>query len=113
MSPHTTIWTIAAVATAGVIIRPFNWPEAVWAVTGAALLVLSGLLSPGDAVAGVANGMDVYLFLAGMMLLAEVARYEGLFDWIAAVATIWAKGSARRLFLLIYGVGIIVTAFLS
>ncbi len=113
MSPQEIIWTLAAVATAGVIIRPFNWPEAVWAVTGAALLVLSGLLSPGDAVAGVANGMDVYLFLAGMMLLAEVARYEGLFDWIAAVATIWAKGSARRLFLLIYGVGIIVTAFLS
>jgi arsenical pump membrane protein len=113
MSPQEIIWTVTAVATTGVIIRPFDWPEAVWAVTGAVLLVLSGLLSPRDALAGVASGMDVYLFLAGMMLLAEIARYEGLFDWLAAVATIWAKGSARRLFLLIYGVGIVVTAFLS
>jgi arsenical pump membrane protein len=113
MSPHEIIWAVAAAATAGVIIRPFDWPEAVWAVTGAALLVLSGLLSPGDAMAGVAAGADVYLFLAGMMLLAAVARYEGLFDWLAAIATIQAKGSARRLFLLIYGVGTIVTIFLS
>jgi arsenical pump membrane protein len=113
MSPQSIIWTVAAVATAGVIIRPFDWPEAVWAVTGAALLVLSGLISPAGALAGVASGADVYLFLAGMMLLAEVARHEGLFDWLAAAAVILAKGSARRLFLLIYGVGIIVTAFLS
>jgi arsenical pump membrane protein len=113
MSPHAIIWTVAAVATAGVIIRPFAWPEAIWAVTGAALLVLSGLLSPGDALIGIANGIDVYLFLAGMMLLAEIARHEGLFDWLAAFATIWAQGSATRLFLLIYLVGIVVTTFLS
>src|SRR5262249_30389732 len=113
MSPHEIIWTIAAVATAGVIIRPFNWPEAVWAVTGAVLLMLSGLLSPRDALAGVASGGDVYLFLIGMMLLAEIARYQGLFDWLAVHATIWAQGSARRLFLLIYGVGAVVTIFLS
>ena len=29
------------------------------------------------------KGTDVYLFLIGMMLLAEVARKEGLFDWLA------------------------------
>jgi arsenical pump membrane protein len=113
MVPQEIIWAVAAVATAGVIIRPFDWPEAVWAVTGAALLVLSGLLSPADALAGVVSGADVYLFLAGMMVLAEVARFEGLFDWLAAVATIWAKGSASRLFTLIYIVGTVVTVFLS
>ena len=37
-------WGIAAVATAGVITRPFKWPEAVWAVAGAVLLVALGLL---------------------------------------------------------------------
>jgi arsenical pump membrane protein len=113
MHRQTIIWIVAAIATAGVIIRPFDWPEAIWAVTGAALLVISGLLSPDDALIGIANGSDVYLFLAGMMLLAEIARHEGLFDWLAGIATIWAKGSASRLFLLIYGVGILVTTFLS
>src|ERR1700744_452803 len=48
-----------------------------------------------------------------MMLLAELARQEGLFDWLAAKATRLAKGSASRLFTLIYGVGILVTVFLS
>ena len=46
-------------------------------------------------------------------MLAEIAREEGLFDWLAAVATRQAKGSARRLFLLTYGVGTLVTIFLS
>lgn len=43
--PLWLIWGIAAAATAGVIIRPFFWPEFIWAVTGAALLILFGLLS--------------------------------------------------------------------
>jgi Na+/H+ antiporter NhaD/arsenite permease-like protein len=62
------------------------------------LLVLSGLLSSGDALIGIASGVDVYLFLAGMMLLAEIARHEGFFNWAAAVATV-SEGSASRLFL--------------
>jgi arsenical pump membrane protein len=111
-SPWTT-WGIAAAATAGVIIRPFSWPEFIWAVAGAALLVLLGLLSPGDALAGVAKGTDVYLFLTGMMLLAELARQEGLFDWLAAKAARRANGSATRLFTLVFGVGTAVTIFLS
>jgi arsenical pump membrane protein len=113
MTPQEAIWIIAAVATIGVILRPFNWPEAIWAVSGAALLVALQLISPQDVLAGVAKGTDVYLFLIGMMLLAEIARAEGLFDWLAAVATSRARGSARRLFALTYGVGIVVTVFLS
>ena len=106
-------WGISALAIAGVIVRPFGWPEAVWAVAGALLLVAAGLLPAGDALAGVGKGTDVYLFLTGMMLLSEVARREGLFDWLAAVATKRAKGSPTRLFLLIYIVGTVVTVFLS
>jgi arsenical pump membrane protein len=108
-----SIWSIAALATAGVIFRPFKLPEAVWAVAGAAALLGVGLLSPGAALHGMGRGLDVYLFLTGMMLLAEVARDTGLFDWLAALAASHARGSATRLFRLIYGVGILVTVFLS
>ncbi len=108
-----TIWLIAALATFGIITRPWGVSEAVWAVAGAAILVLGSLISPGAAWMAVRKGTDVYLFLAGMMVLAELARTEGLFDWVAALAVGWARGSPRRLFLLIYVVGIIVTAFLS
>ena len=111
-SPWAT-WGIAAAATAGVIVRPFSWPEWVWAVAGAGLLVALGLLSPADAAAGVAKGTDVYLFLTGMMLLAELARQEGLFDWLAARAARLARGSGTRLFTLVFLVGTAVTAFLS
>ena len=107
------IWIIAVAATAGVITRPFNIPEYIWAVAGALLLLVTRLLSPALAWKGIADGLDVYLFLTGMMLLAEIAREEKLFDWLAAHATKNAKGSANRLFILVYAVGIIVTVFLS
>ena len=100
-------------ATAGVIVRPFKVPEAVWAVGGAVALVCLGLLPAGAAWRGVGKGLDVYLFLTGMMLLAEVARVTGLFDWLASLAASHARGSATRLFRLIYAVGIVVTVFLS
>jgi arsenical pump membrane protein len=110
---HVAIWGIAVLATAGVIARPFRLPEAVWAVTGAAALVCLGLLPLGAALQGIGKGTDVYLFLTGMMLLAEVARETGLFDWLASLAASHARGSATRLFRLIYAVGLLVTVFLS
>ncbi|MBB6507412.1 arsenical pump membrane protein [Rhizobium soli] len=113
MNALTLTWSIAGLTALGVITRPFAWPEAIWAVLGASLLLALGLIAPWDAWAGVAKGLDVYLFLIGMMLLSELARREGLFDWLASIATAYAKGSPKRLFVLIYGVGIVVTAFLS
>ena len=44
MNPIFLSWGIALAATAGVILRPFRWPEAVWAVAGAVMLVTLGLL---------------------------------------------------------------------
>ena len=110
---HISIWIISFLAITGVIIRPFKIPETIWAVGGAVLLLVTGLMSFSEGLSGIGKGTDVYLFLTGMMLLAETAREEKLFDWLAAHATKMARGSANRLFLLIYLVGIVVTAFLS
>ncbi len=110
---HLATWSIAFLAIAGVIIRPFKVPEAVWAVSGAILLLACGLISPAEGFTGAGRGTDVYLFLTGMMLLAETAREEKLFDWLAAHATNMAKGSSNRLFLLMYVTGTLVTVFLS
>jgi arsenical pump membrane protein len=109
----TATWGIAALATFGVIVRPWNLPEYVWAVVGAALLVGLNLLPWQEALAAAGKGMDVYLFLIGMMLLAEVARKEGLFSWLAAQAVRHARNSAKRLFLIVYVVGTLVTVLLS
>lgn len=112
---HSTLFTlgIAGIATLGVIVRPWSIPEYIWAVLGAVVLVVAGLLPWRNAVAAAGKGTDVYLFLIGMMLLAEAARREGLFDWLAAHAVRAARGSARRLFVIVYAVGTLTTIFLS
>ena len=109
----TFIWLIAAAAIAGVLFRPRGWAEAVWACLGAVMLVAFGLLPLSQAGTAIAKGSDVYLFLTGMMLLSELARREGVFDWLASLAVKAAKGSPSRLFLLVYLVGTMVTVFLS
>jgi arsenical pump membrane protein len=106
-------WIIVALGIAGVILRPWRLPEALWAVACAIALVAFGLLPVPDAWTGIAKGADVYFFLTGMMLIAELARSEGLFDWLAGIAASHARGSPTRLFALVYIVGIVVTAFLS
>jgi arsenical pump membrane protein len=110
---NSAIWVITTVAALGVIARPWNWPEFVWATAGAAILVMFSLLPWREAAAAIGRGTDVYLFLIGMMLLSEVARKEGLFDWLAIQAVRHSRGSAKRLFLITYVVGTLVTAFLS
>jgi len=110
---NAATWGIASIATFGVIARPWNLPEFIWAITGAVLLVLLNLLPWSEALTAAAKGTDVYLFLVGMMLLAEVARKEGVFDWLAALAVRYSRGSAKRLFLIVYVVGTVVTVLLS
>ncbi len=113
LTTHAATLSVVAVATFGVIARPWNFPEFVWAVVGAGLLVAFNLLPWPDALVAAAKGNDVYFFLVGMMLLAEVAQAEGLFDWLAREAVVLAGGSSRRLFAIVYLVGTLVTVLLS
>jgi arsenical pump membrane protein len=112
-TPFFAVCTITGATILGLLFRPMRLPEAVWACLGALVLILLHLTSWDHTLLAVSKGVDVYLFLAGMMLLAELARREGVFDWLAGLAVRAANKSASRLFLLIYCVGIVVTAFLS
>jgi arsenical pump membrane protein len=96
-----------------VLFRPFRTDGAWWAAGGAAAVVALGAVSLPQAGAALARGTDVYLFLIGMMALAEFARTEGVFTWIASRAVGAAGGSRSRLLLLVYGAGLLTTAFLS
>ncbi len=107
------VWLISFVAIALIFIRPKGSPEAWWAVLGAGLLVICRLIPPIAALQAVEKGIDVYLFLIGMMIMSELARREGVFDWVAGHAVRTSKGSRARLFVLIYCVGTLVTIFLS
>ena len=107
------IWILSLSSILLMLIRPRGIAEAWWIGGGALLLVLTRLLPLAAATHAIREGLDVYLFLIGMMLLAETARYEGVFDWVAGIAVGHARGSAGRLFLLIYLAGTVVTIFLS
>jgi arsenical pump membrane protein len=106
-------WVISLASIVLMLVRPRGIPEWVWIGGGAVVLVAARLLPLGGAMHAIREGVDVYLFLAGMMILAELAREEGVFDWVADIAVHHARGSASRLFLWVYLVGTVVTALLS
>lgn len=110
---HPALLLIVALSILLMLLRPRGIAEAWWVCSGALLLVVLQLVTPGEAARAVGQGTDVYLFLIGMMLVSELARAHGVFDWVAASAVGHARGSAARLFLLIYLAGTAVTVFLS
>lgn len=113
MLVHTFIWTISALSIVFMLLRPFKIPEAAWTSAGAILLCLLRLIPLTIAFKAVREGLDVYLFLTGMMLLSELGKFNGVFTWLANVAVKFSNGSERRLFTLIYAVGAVVTIFMS
>lgn len=113
MLAHVLLPLIVAISIALMLIRPRGIPEAYWIGGGAVLLIVLRLIPLKFAGHAVAEGTDVYLFLIGMMLLSELAREQGVFDWMSAAAVRGADGSCVRLFTLVYAVGTVVTIFMS
>jgi arsenical pump membrane protein len=110
---HVVLPLIVAGSIALMLARPGGIPEVWWISGGALLLIVLRLVPLELAGQAIAKGSDVYLFLIGMMLLSELAREQGVFDWVASVAVRRADGSCSRLFLLVYSVGTLVTIFMS
>jgi arsenical pump membrane protein len=110
---HILLPCIVAISLLLMLLRPRNIAEAWWISGGALLLIALRLIPLKLAFSAAAEGTDVYLFLIGMMLLAELARDQGVFEWVSSAAVRGANGSCSRLFLLVYAVGTIVTIFMS
>jgi arsenical pump membrane protein len=111
--PHVILLFIVAASIVLMLIRPRGLAEVYWIGGGVFLLLVFRLVPIRLAGRAVGEGTDVYLFLTGMMLLSEVARECGVFDWLSSVAIEQARGSRVRLFTLVYGLGTLVTVFLS
>ena len=104
---------IVGVSIALMLARPKGIREVYWIGAGSVLLIVLRLVPLSLAGKAVAKGTDVYLFLIGMMLLSELAREHGVFEWLSSAAVRGARGSTVRLFSLIYGIGTVVTIFMS
>jgi len=110
---HLLLSTIIAVSVALMLVRPRGVPEVYWVGGGVLLLLSLRLVNPRLAWLAIGKALDVCFFLVGMMLLCELAREHGVFDWLSAIAVRKANGSCVRLFTLVYAVGTLVTVFLS
>jgi len=104
---------IIALSILLMLVHPRDLPEVYWIGGGALLLVLLRLVPLKLAGRAVAEGLDVYLFLIGMMLLSELAREHDVFDRLSSLAVRSANGSCSRLFTLVYVIGTVVTIFMS
>jgi arsenical pump membrane protein len=110
---HILLSLIVGVSVLLMLVRPRNVPEAYWIAGGVLLLLIFRLVPLQLAARAAVKALDVCLFLIGMMLLSELARKHGVFDWLSSVAVRSARGSCSRLFALVYAVGTIVTIFMS
>lgn len=110
---HILLSLIVGISIVLMLIRPRNIPEVYWIAGGVFLLLVLRLVPLQLAGQAIAKALDVCFFLIGMMLLSELAREHGVFDWLSSVAVRSARGSCSRLFALVYAVGTIVTIFMS
>jgi len=113
VTAHLLLLCIVAISILLMLVRPRNIAEVCWIGVGTILLLALRLIPLKLAAKALAEGSDVYLFLLGMMLLSEVAREHGVFDWLSTLAVRGAHGSCARLFTLVYAVGTAVTIFMS
>jgi arsenical pump membrane protein len=104
---------ITVLALVGIMLRPFQWNEALIALAGAALLLILGLLAPLEALSTLLSQWNTFLFFLGMMCLSAFAEEAGLFDWLAAQAARRAQNRAALLYLNIFLLGALISMFLS
>ena len=104
---------IAILALVGIMLRPFQWNEALIALAGAALLLILGLIAPLDALSTLLSQWNTFFFFLGMMCLSAFAEEAGLFDWLAALAARLAKNRASLLYLNVFLLGALISMILS
>lgn len=104
---------IFAATLALIVIRPRGLPEAATALGGAALLLLGGFITPGAALQTLGSEWNVYGFFLGLMTVSALADHAGVFEALTRLAARWAAGSALRLYIGVFLVGVVITAFLS
>lgn len=104
---------IFIVTLALIMIRPWRLSEAVIAACGGLLMLVFGIITPVDATSTLLGQWNIYGFFLGLMLISAIADAAGIFDVLAYQAARLAGGSSLRLYLAIFAVGVVITAFLS
>ncbi|HEY8742669.1 MAG TPA: SLC13 family permease [Chloroflexota bacterium] len=104
---------IFVLALLGILLRPRDLSEAVFALIGGVLMLAIGVVSPAQAAQKLAANWNVFLFFLGLFTISSIADLAGIFDWLADRAARLSGGSARRLLINIFLLGALVSAVLS
>ena len=96
-----------------IMVRPKPLNEAIAASLGAFLMLATSIVSPIQAFEVLKASANILLFFLGLMLISVVADQAGFFEWSAVKAIGLANGNGRRLLLIIFGLGAVVTVFFS
>jgi arsenical pump membrane protein len=111
---HLVIGILIFAATLAVIIlRPYRIPEALAAAVGAVLMLLGGFIGLGESWLVLRGQWNVYGFFLGLMTISAVVDQAGFFDVVAYAIGQRGRGSALRLFLMVFAAGALLVAFLS
>jgi arsenical pump membrane protein len=96
-----------------VLVHPRGLPAALPAAVGGALVLALRLVSLSEAWDLLRLARDPLVFLVGMMIASAVVERAGFFEWCAMLAARAGGGDVRRLYLMVFLTGTIITAFLS
>ncbi len=111
---HIVLGALIFVSTLVLImIRPLRLSEAVIAAGGGLLMLVCGIITPDDATSTLLGQWNIYGFFLGLMVISAISDAAGVFDILAYQAARLAGGSSLRLYLAIFAVGVVITAFLS
>ncbi len=111
---HMVLGALIFVSTLVLImIRPMRLSEAIIAACGGLLMLVFGIVTPGDATSTLLGQWNIYGFFLGLMVISAIADAAGIFDTLAYQAARLAGGSSLLLYLIIFAVGVVITAFLS
>ncbi|MCL6091769.1 MAG: SLC13 family permease [Actinobacteria bacterium] len=115
--PGTLALAIAALILAATlafaVIKPRGWPEAVFAVPAAGVLLAAGALHTGQAQAEAKALAPTLGFLAAVLVLGELCDRYGLFDAAGSWMASGARGRPVALLGLVFVLTSVVTAVLS
>jgi arsenical pump membrane protein len=93
--------------------RPKRTREWMWAGAGAVVLLVFGYEHLAAAAHAIAAQWNVLLFILGLMGISAAAEESGAFALVAESALRIARGSRKRLFLLLFCAGALLTMLLS
>jgi arsenical pump membrane protein len=107
------LFFIVAATVLLIAIRPRGIREWIWAVAGALAVIALHYERVDAGVQAIARQWNVLLFILGLMGLSAAAEESGAFAWVAQLMLEVARGSRRRLFVLLFLSGAVLTFLLS